>query len=184
MYLITMERPSTLFIDILYFRFLGSATIARSGIVHKWWIRINIAASAGCRSAYTRKRRTVSIVVQFNVFICCTGLFMFVHTVMLKISFLCPKLKIGVTSTSYSPIHNTVPVKPLPETRLHMCLSESLNTVGTMWSHHRWGKCHLHMEQHLKKCYKVMFLSFYISILCSLTQRYIQLMFLLLNCLW
>jgi len=150
MYLITMERPSTLFSDILYLRFLGSATIARSGIVHKWWIWINIAASTGCRSAYTRKRRTVSIVVQFNVFICCTGLFMFVHTVMLEISFLCPKLKVRSNKYKYKycPIHYTVPVKPLPETRLHMCLSESLNTVCTVWSHHRWGKCHLHMEQH------------------------------------
>jgi len=59
MYFITMEHPSTLFIDILYLQFLGSATTARSGIVQKWWIWINIAASTGWRSAYTRKGRTV-----------------------------------------------------------------------------------------------------------------------------
>jgi len=71
MYFTTTERPSAHFIDVLYLQFLGSATIARSGTVHKWWIWINIAASTGCRSAYTREGRTVSIVVQFKVFICC-----------------------------------------------------------------------------------------------------------------
>jgi hypothetical protein len=150
MYSITMDHPSTLFIDILYLQFLGSATIARSGIVHRWWIWINIAASTGCRSAYTRKGRTVSIVAQFNVFICCWGLFTFVLTVMLETSFLYPKLKIGCGKYKYCPVCYTVPVKPL--SLLHMRLSQSLNTVFTMWSHHRRGKCHLHMEKkHNKK---------------------------------
>jgi hypothetical protein len=183
MYFIAMERPSTLFIDILYLPFLGSTTITRSGIVHKWWIWINIAASTGCRSAYTRKGRTVNIVVQFNVFIFCWRIFTFVCTVVLEISFLCLKLKIRSNKYKYFPIYYTVPVKPLSDTVLRMWLSESLSTLFTMWSHHRWGKCHLHMEQH-KKCNKVMFLSFYIPISCSLTQRYIRWMFLIFSCQW
>jgi len=57
---------------------------------------------------------------------------MFEHTVMLEISFLCPKLKVRSNKYKYSLIHYSVPVKPLPKTRLHMCLSESLNTVCTV----------------------------------------------------
>jgi FtsH-binding integral membrane protein len=49
------------------YNFLGSAAIARSGTVHKWWLWINMAASTGCGSAYSRKGRILSIVIELNI---------------------------------------------------------------------------------------------------------------------
>jgi hypothetical protein len=51
------------------YNFLGSAAIARSGTVHKWWLWINMEASTGCGSAYSGKGRILNIVLELNLFI-------------------------------------------------------------------------------------------------------------------